>query len=249
MLTMQVPSCHVAVVLQRRDGTVGHREVRTDAQRRAGGRLVHREDRLDEVRLADLVLYVLARVADGELGEFDRQHVGVDVAGLGRRPDGVDLRERIAQFDKGLEVGGSAFAAVPGEVVVHIGLDAVGGRVQGPFAKHAIVLRPAAGEQDLRRHRLEAGLDDLPCELRRERLPVDLRPGGRKQVDRLRSVVRDADLLEDLERLFVEEVLLALRQIGRSRPGHGASFVAGRQGTTGPARDGLVRRRTARFGA
>ena len=56
----------------------------------------------------------------------------------------------------------------------------------------------------------------------RERRAVDPGAGLGQQVDRLRRVVADADLLEHAQRLLVDELLLLPREVADARPGHAA---------------------------
>ena len=72
---------------------------------------------------------------------------------------------------------------------------------------------------------LSAGLDHVPGEARGQRCAVHARPGRREQVDGPRRVVRDAHLLQHLERLLVDEFLLHSGEVGDAGPGHGASSL------------------------
>ncbi len=214
---------HLAVVLQRGDGAVGHREDGALGERRAARRLVHREDRLDQLGLADLVLDVLARVAQADGLHDERHDMGLDVRRLRRGPVGVQLGQRVDQAREAREVGLRALAPHAREVVEDVGGHAVAGGDERVAPEDAVVARLAAGEQDLARHRGQTRLDELPAQVRRQALTVDLGAGLLEQVDGLRRVVGDAHPLEHLEGLLVDELLLRPAQVLKPRLRQSAS--------------------------
>ena len=108
---------HRRVVLQRGDGAVDRREHGPLADRRAGHRGEHLEQRRHELRLAHLVLHMLG--AAGERDRLDLEVGGdrVEVAGRDRRPDVVAVGHGVEQRHDRAQVGGAAVVALAGGVV------------------------------------------------------------------------------------------------------------------------------------
>jgi len=221
-------------VLERRDRAVRDREDRSLLQRRAARSLVHGEDGLDQLRLADLVLDVLAGVPQAGRLHGQRRHVGFDVGRMRRRPVDVDLVESVDKAGEPGEVSQRPLALLAREVVEHVRGHAVAGHDERVAPENAVPGRVPAGEEDLLRHGRQATLDEVPAEPRREPLAVDLRAGRGEQVDRERRVVGDAHLREDLHGLRMDERLLALRQVRHPRLRHIPSPRPPPAGTVAP---------------
>jgi len=230
---------HLAVVLQRGDGAVRDRVDRPLAQRCAGDGLEHLDEDRRLLRYAHLVLEVLAPVRERRPGDLEVTGARVHVTRRDRRPDEVDLGQRIIQRDHAPQVVARPLVALAGQVVEHVRRGAVARAEHLAGADDAVIRRVATGEPDLAGHLLEAALDELPRQLGGQLPGVDLGAGLSKEVGEGRRVVCDADLREHPHHLLVEELLVGLGQVLQAHTRHVASSF-GRPPPVGAAAPFLV---------